>query len=210
MISDEKIRIKLWISCRGKILINIKLNCLIDSSLPELWVNLFLGLAIDIVIVAVLKAFTRYKAFQENCGLDITDLFLPSHFAAWSFNFIILQPVPYPAANTCRYFTRMWTKYKCAVAIVCPFSSPECLNVCYFFRKSASPVSHLHSVGAADLPTTWTTSSCQPQRLTNLAFPQDMPQGNYRKTLPTPLIPVCLSFQSIYLYVQDFEARLGL
>ena len=104
MISDERIRIKLLISCRGKILINIKLNCLIDSSLPELWVNLFLGLAIDIVIVAVLKAFTRYKAFQENCGLDITDLFLPSHFAAWSFNFHHTATRPLPSSEHLQIF----------------------------------------------------------------------------------------------------------
>lgn len=48
---------------------------------PELWVNLLIGLLLDIVIVAVLKAFTR----RRRPAYNIDDLFLVSSIDKFSF-----------------------------------------------------------------------------------------------------------------------------
>ncbi|XP_023325512.1 phospholipid phosphatase 6 [Eurytemora carolleeae] len=71
----------LEISCHGVpwFMITIAGMYMVDN--PELWVNLLIGLLLDIVIVAVLKAFTR----RRRPAYNIDDLFLVSSIDKFSF-----------------------------------------------------------------------------------------------------------------------------
>jgi len=56
----------LEVSCHGILWFMLTLGGMYTINLPELWVNLLLALIIDIVVVAVVKAFTRRRRPSYN------------------------------------------------------------------------------------------------------------------------------------------------
>jgi len=64
----------LEISCHGIPWLMVAVGGMYVTNIPELWVNLLLALILDIVVVAVLKAFTR----RRRPAYDVDDLFMPA------------------------------------------------------------------------------------------------------------------------------------
>jgi len=71
----------LEISCHGVPWFMITVAGLYMIDLPELWVNLLLALLLDIVLVAVTKAFTR----RRRPAYNVDDLFLTTSIDKFSF-----------------------------------------------------------------------------------------------------------------------------
>jgi len=71
----------LEISCHAIPWFMLTFGGLYMFNIPELWVNLLLGLVVDIVIVAITKAFTR----RRRPAYNIDDLFLTGSVDKFSF-----------------------------------------------------------------------------------------------------------------------------
>jgi len=104
----------LEISCHGIPWLMFALGGIYLSISPELFVNLLIGLVLDIVVVAVLKAFTRrrrpaYNVDDQHATLKMVDKFsFPSGHATRAVLVSVLLTMLWPLPLILRPFLFVW------------------------------------------------------------------------------------------------------